>query len=404
MAKGSGHTCQPAIAYVSTFPPRRCGIATFTCDFVEAMSAINPGRTARIIALSDLPGEYNYDSRVALELPQHEEAAYKEAALWLNKSDVVGVSIQHEFGIYGGRDGSYLLSFLEALKKPAITTLHTVLSNPDRHRRDIVREIARKSCAVVVMAERARDFLVASYGISPRKIVVIPHGVPVPSTLGQPQERLKVKYGLEGRRVICTFGLINPGKGIEYAIKAMPSVVARHPDVAYLILGQTHPGVKKEYGEEYRISLQRLVKSLGIEDNVRFVDAFLSKEEIIEHLLFTDIYLTPYLNREQITSGTLAYAVGLGCAIVSTPYYYAEELLGGGRGLLCRFRDADSIAQCLIEILDSPQRQRELETRARAFGRKMSWPNVARAYGRLLQRILANEDFLTKADTRDVAP
>ncbi|HHV61313.1 MAG TPA: glycosyltransferase [Firmicutes bacterium] len=373
------------VIYLTTYPPRKCGIAIFAADLIEALIARNGPGSTRVIAISDV-AEYLYGPEVIAEISQTTRQDYVKAALLVNESGADLVHIQHEYGIFGGKFGSYLLDFLANVKKPVVVTLHTVQINPEREIVNVLREIARFSRVLIVMAEKARESLAKVYGIDPKKVTVIPHGVP--NMRPMRREVLKSKYDLSGRKVISTLGLINPGKGIEYAIQALPAVVRKHPDVVYLVIGQTHPVVQRQMGETYRVSLYEMVGRLGLQDHVRFIDEFLTKDKLLEYLALTDIYLTPYISKEQITSGTLAYAVALGKAIVSTPYFYAEEMLAGGRGLLADFKDPGSIAGCILEILDTPGKQRELERKTRAFGRNMSWPSVAKLHEILFQNIM----------------
>ncbi|NPV53390.1 MAG: glycosyltransferase [Firmicutes bacterium] len=382
------------IIYLTTYPPRKCGIAIFAADLIEAMIARNGPESSKVIAISDVQ-EYLYGPEVVAEISQMRRQDYVKAALLVNESDADLVHVQHEYGIFGGKFGAYLLDFLANVKKPVVVTLHTVQINPEREIVNVLREIARFSRVLIVMAEKARDSLAKVYGIDPKKITVIPHGVP--NMRPMRREALKSKYDLNGRKVISTLGLINPGKGIEYAIQSLPAVVKKHPDVVYLVIGQTHPVVQRQMGEAYRMSLYKMITRLDLQHHVRFIDEFLTKDKLLEYLALTDIYLTPYINKEQITSGTLAYAVALGKAIVSTPYFYAEEMLAGNRGLLADFKDPESIAGCILDILNTPGKQRELERKTRAFGRNMSWPSVAGLHEILFQNIMAKKVHLGTA-------
>jgi polysaccharide biosynthesis protein PslF len=292
------------------------------------------------------------------------------------------VVIEHEYGIFGGRDGDYILDFAQNLKKPLVTTLHTVLAKPSKNQRRILQELSRQSHHIVTMAQFSKKLLINIYGIPADKIQVIPHGVPFIQTNGT-QEELKCRAGLAGRTVLSTFGLLNPGKGIEYAIQAAALVAKAYPDIIYLVLGRTHPCVKENFGEAYREKLEKLVSLLDIEKQVRFVDRYLTKNEIADYLFLSDIYVTPYLCREQAVSGTLAYAAGYGKAIVSTPYSYAKEMLAQGRGLLAAFADADSLAQCILELLQNPAKKARMEYLMQRMGRTMLWEQVAWDYVRV---------------------
>lgn len=363
------------IAFLSTYPPRECGIATFTQDLFRELKK-NTGLNAGIIAISD--ANYSYDSDVLFDLKQHDRASYIDVAQRINSSDIDLLVVEHEYGIYGGECGEYLLDLIGALKKPIIATLHTVLPSPLEKQRAILSELCAKSKKVVTMAKSTRSILRAVYGADPNKIEMIPHGVPsfdLPS-----RETLKREMGMEGRTVITTFGLISPGKGLEYGIEAIGRVAKKHPEVLYLIMGQTHPVIKRQQGEVYREGLEKKVKELGLENNVRFINKYLTKEEIVRGLRLSDIYMTPYLGRDQAVSGTLAYAVGYGRVIVSTPYLYAKEMLADGRGLLAEFKDAGSLADAISFLIEHPDRRKEMEEKTLTLGKTMMWDAVAESY------------------------
>ncbi len=304
-----------------------------------------------------------------------DERDYQAAAEFINDSPADVVSIQHEFGIYGGVEGQGLYRFLSTIAKPVVTTLHTVLPEPDQKTREMIRALAEKSERVMVMNPIASQILRRDYGVSPRKVAFVHHGAPPPSP--ERREAIKQQLGLGGKKVMCTFGLVGAGKGLEYAIQALPLVLRRHPELVYLIVGETHPGALRDGVDEYRESLTRLISELGVEDSVRFVNHYLTKDEIISYLAASDIYITPYLNPHQICSGTLAYAVAAGRAIISTPYLHASFLLGGDRGLLVDFASAASIAEAALRVLDTPELQ------AAAGGADAClWPAPALARGR----------------------
>jgi glycosyltransferase involved in cell wall biosynthesis len=370
---------------LSTFPPRQCGIATYCYDLLTHLPTL-----ARPTVLALCEEQSEPAAPVGFCLRQHVRDDYSAAAAYLNKSKAQLVHIQHEFGIFGGVDGSYLLDFLAHLQKPAVTTFHTVLAKADSNKFKIMQKVALESARVIVMAQRAKEILVNIYGINPDRICMLHHGVPKP--ISSSREELKKHLGLQGRPVILTFGLLGRGKGIEYAIQAVAKIKDQFPQVCYLVIGKTHPSVKKYEGEDYRYMLMELTRSLGVEDNVKFVDRFLDKEELVEYLTLSDIYLTPYLGQEQITSGTLAYAVGLGKAVVSTPYVYAKELLSHDRGLFAKFRDSDSIAHSLTLILSSAQLQAKLEERAGQLGKLMSWDYVAEQHLALYCQVAAEKE------------
>lgn len=364
------------IAFLSTFPPRECGLATFTQDLTNELNKIKLLNDSKIISLS--LKKHSYDKRVIFDIEQDNLDSYLEAAKVINKSKIDLLSIQHEYGIFGGYCGDFLLDFIEKIEIPIVTTLHTVLPNPNSRQKFIMGRIGEKSSRIITMAKNTINSLIKTYGLDGNKIQVIHHGVPfkiLPS-----RDKLKSIYGYSGKRVISTFGLISPGKGLEYGIEAVSKVIKDFDDVIYLILGQTHPVVKSQFGEDYRNKLRQMVKDLNIEDKVLFIDKYLEKNELLEYLKLSDIYMTPYLSKDQAVSGTLAYAVGYGKAIVSTPYIYAEEMLENGRGLLADFHDSDSIADCLGAILSNPELQKEFESKTKAYGQTMMWKNVASDY------------------------
>ena len=368
--------------FISTFPPRKCGIATFTQHLIEALDDVDPTVHSAVLAIDDQP-RYAYGPQVVSHIQQRRFPDYGAAATWINDEPFDVVHIEHEFGIFGGDDGEYLLTLTDRLRKPYLITLHTVLRCPDARKRRLTRALAQGAAAVVVLADKAVSILSDVYDIDPAKIVHIPHGAPSCGRLSR--AHIRSQLGIEGRQVLCTLGLINPGKGIENVIAALPQVAARHPSVLYLVLGQTHPGVRALMGESYRESLAALVQRLGVEEHVRFVDAYLSDEDLVNYLVASDIYITPYLDAEQISSGTLAYAAGLGKAVISTPYQYATELLDDGRGILVPFRDPVALAQAIDGVLSSPRRRRGMERRMARVGNKMHWPVVARRHAQLLR-------------------
>jgi len=378
------------ICFVSSYVPRRCGIATFTHDLAAAIAEereerLSSDRALGIVAITNTPEGYPYGPEVRFEIREQYKADYREAADYLNVSPTEVVSIQHEFGIYGGEHGSHLLALLGNLKKPAVTTLHTVLRQPfDEKQKKVLQEICSLSTLVVVMARKAFDILREVYEVPEEKIVLIHHGAPDVPFLDP--SYYKDQFQLEGRKVILTFGLLNPNKGIEYVIRALPRVVEEFPDVAYVVLGATHPEVKKVHGEEYRLSLVRLVERLGLEEHVIFRNQYVSLEELLRFLIASDIYVTPYLSKEQIVSGTLTYAIATGKAIISTPYYYAEEMLADERGILVPFRDEEALSEALLELLRDENRRNRIRKNAYQFGRQMVWREVGREYLRILQR------------------
>lgn len=368
------------VAFLSTYPPRECGLATFTEDLVNEVSKVGLVRPCIIgVGL-----EKYEDPRVLYRLNPNERDSYLRTAQWAN-TYVDLLVIEHEYGIFGGESGEYILDLVKALKIPFIVTTHTVLLEPTEKQRTVLRDLGRFSTKVVTMAKRSIYTLIDTYGIESEKLVFIPHGVPVMQV--ESREKLKAVQSLQHQHVMSSFGLLSPDKGLEYGIEAVAKVAAEYKNLTYLILGKTHPRVKERMGEEYRHSLEALAQKLGVADNIRFVDKYLTKKEVITYLHMSDIYLTPYLAKEQAVSGTLAYAVGGGRVVISTPYPYAEEMLGEGRGLLARFRDADSLASCIRTVLANPVGKREMERKTLAVGRTMTWAKVASQYAELCMNI-----------------
>jgi glycosyltransferase involved in cell wall biosynthesis len=387
--------------FLGSFPPRECGIATFMKDVVDSHDAYF-GTRSKIVAI-DEPGAENrcYPPEVIARLRQTDRASYTEIARLVNADPCDVLNIQHEYGLFGGEDGEWIVDLISAVTKPVIVSLHTVLPEPSLNHLRVARKICATASAIVVLSQTGRDILVSRYGVDAEKIRVIHHGVPdVPfRTTDGP----KASFGLADRMVVSTFGLINRGKGLEFAIEAMRDIVKRHPEALYLILGQTHPVIRRSEGETYRESLQASIVKYGLDDNVRLVDHYMEFDELINYLQATDIYLTPYLNPVQIVSGTLAYAVGCGKAVVSTPYLYAEELLAHGRGFLVGFRDAASIATTITSLLDDPDLRRSTERRAYRFGRQMTWPHVADDYGRLFAQLVPRRDRVMRTHATEFA-
>lgn len=372
------------IAFLSTYPPRECGLATFTQDLLLQVSKIHSTSQSKIVAVSN--GSFDYDDKVIMELTQNDRDSYTQTAKKLNDSDIELLVIEHEYGIYGGVSGEYLLDLVDNLQIPFVTTLHTVLPEPDEKQRHILNVLGQKGEKIITMAKNTVEILKTVYGIELSKIEVINHGVPYMPM--KSRDKLKEEIGLENRTVISTFGLLSPGKGLEYGVEAIAKVAKKNKDVLYFILGQTHPAIKKESGEEYRNSLTTMVSKLGIEDNVIFVNKYMTKEEIVRYLKLSDIYMTPYLSKDQAVSGTLAYAVGCGRVIVSTPYSYAKEMLAHDRGLLAEFRDSDSIARCIEYVIDHPAEKIQMESRTLKKGKTMMWKNVAMQYKNLFTDVL----------------
>jgi glycosyltransferase involved in cell wall biosynthesis len=372
------------VAYLSTYPPRECGIATFTKDLIDAVDGLNEFRPSAVIAVNEKETIYNYDRRVKWQIEQDSVDDYLQVASRINSSDVDLVNLQHEFGLFGGEYGEHLNHFLDNVEKPVATTLHTVQPNSDPKARAVLRNVASKSASIVVIARVALDIL-EKQGIPCRKATVIPHGCPnIPFVSS---EDVKPSLGLKDRFVLSTFGLISRGKGIEYAIRALPSVVEKEPRIVYLIIGETHPEVRKTEGESYRKKLMRLVEELQLEKHVRFHNRFLSKRELIKYLQATDVYLSPYISPNQISSGTLVYALGAGRAVISTPYFHAVEALAEGRGLFCEFKNPHSIGECIERLLEDRLRK-TMERKAYKYSRRFIWSNVANKYAKLFKQLI----------------
>ena len=367
--------------------PRHCGIATFTTHLTDALVEQLPDADGFVVAMNDAGRHHAYPSRVRFEIGEGDLSSYRRAADFLNVNQVDVLSVQHEYGIFGGKAGAHLLELLRALRMPIVTTLHTILSEPNPSQRAVLEELARLSERLIVMSESGVELLTQVHGIHADQIDLIPHGIPQVPVDGGSKERL----GLDGKTVILTFGLLSPDKGIEYVVDALPAILAAHPDTVYVVVGATHPHVVEHEGETYRLMLEARGRHLGVSGNMIFHNRFVSQEELNEFLSAADIYITPYLNAEQITSGTLAYAVGAGKAAISTPYIYARELLADGRGVLVPWRDSSAVAREVVGLGDDTDRYRTMCARAAEHGREMTWPAVARQYVESFSRALANE-------------
>ncbi len=375
--------------YFSSYIPRKCGIATFTKDLTNAVNALNPLALSEILAVNDplAPnGTYDYPWEVKYRIQQDDLEAYLAAADYVNSSSAEIVCLQHEFGLFGGKDGEYILEFLKRVNKRVVTTLHTTPEIPNPNQKRIIKEIFKYSDAVVVMIEPVVDRLLKIYKVPKGKIAIIHHGVPDIPFGGT--EHFKRITRLKGKIVISAINLISDNKGLEYAIAAIPEIVKQFPNVVLLIIGETHPVVKKKYGEKYRQQLESLVKEYKISDNVKFINKYLSLEDLVDYLRATDIYITPYLDPQQIASGTLSYAVGAGKVSISTPYLYAKEVLNNNRGVLVPFRDSAAISQAVVKVLQERSYKESLEREAYKFGRLMTWSSVALAYFDLFNLVL----------------
>ena len=384
MEQNLSHSPINRIAFIGNYLPRQCGIATFTTDLCEAIAAEHSDTTCIAVPVNDIEGGYAYPSRVRFELVEKDIESYHRAADFLNINSVDLVSLQFEYGIFGGRAGSHILALLRELRVPIVTTLHTILREPDQHQRRVLEEVAALSDRLVVMTGRGAEFLEEIYHVVPDKIDIIPHGIPdIPFVDPSFHKDL---FGVEGKTVLLSFGLLSVNKGIENVIAALPAILAKHPNVVYFIVGATHPHVLRHDGEAYRLSLQWLAQEKGVEGQVIFYNRFVSTEELVEFIGATDIYITPYLNPAQIVSGTLAYTVGAGKAVISTPYWHAEEMLAEERGALVPFRDPAALAEQVIDLLDNDAKRNGMRKRAYLYGREMIWPQVARHYMQSFQR------------------
>jgi glycosyltransferase involved in cell wall biosynthesis len=388
------------IAYISTYPPRECGIATFNYNLRRAINANFSNKAflkgGFVVALNDSENlqEYEYPEEVKYVIRQNNQKDYIRAANFINTSDADACILEHEFGIYGGESGIYILPLLNRLEKPLISILHTVLKDPSYVQRIIIREIAEQSAKIIVMSHRAVEFLTEIYEIPVHKIQIIEHGVP---DLEAPEVNpVKSLSAFKNKKVLLTFGLISRNKGLETVVKALPKIVEKHPDVMYVILGNTHPGVIKNSGEEYRDHLKSLAAKLNVSNHLTFINRFVLEEELINYLSAAEIYVTPYLNEAQITSGTLSYAVGAGAAVVSTPYWHATELLANNRGRLFEFKNADALADNVIELLDNEYLLNELKENAYEYGLHLRWPKVGAEFIKVAQEACVNHDFSIK--------
>jgi len=401
MNHGTMAGAERRIAILGNHLPRQCGIATFTTDLSSAIAAEFSNADCFVVAMNDGGKRYPYPPRVRFELAEGEIASYRGAAKFLNANNIDVVSVQHEYGIFGGRAGSYLLTLLRKLRMPIVTTVHTLLGGPDSMQRRVMSEIALLSERLVVMSAHGAALLHKIHGVPEHKIDIIPHGIPSVPLTG----RSKKELGIEGKSVILTFGLLSPDKGIELVIDALPAILARRPDTVYVVLGATHPHIKECHGESYRESLELRARELGVISSMIFHNRFVGRGELVRFLSAADIYVTPYLNPEQSTSGTLAYAVGSGKAVISTPYLYARELLADGRGILVPWRDSASIARAVVDLLSDDEKRLTLSARAAAYGRGMLWPAVARRYVQSFDRaclrepavLIANQGLLAQA-------
>ncbi|MFP4644546.1 MAG: glycosyltransferase family 4 protein, partial [Spirochaetales bacterium] len=372
------------VALVGDYLPRRCGIAQFGHDLGLSIAAQYPDVELQVIAVNDTSEGYKYPPEVTFEIPEQRLSSYKQAADYLHLANVDVVSLQHEYGIYGGEYGSHILALLKPLGVPVVTTFHTILEAPSSEQKQLLIEMAGLSASVVSMTEKGKELLQGVYGIPEQKIEVIPHGIP--DTPFVDPNFYKDQFGVEGKHVIMTFGLLSPNKGVEDMIAALPAIVREVPNTVYLVVGATHPHLVRTEGESYRLKLERMVEALGVKDHVVFYNRFVSDDELREFLGVTDVYVTPYLNEAQITSGTLAYAYGCGKAVVSTPYWHAAELLSEDRGVLVPFHAPEAIASAITSLLKDDTRRHAMRKQAYLAGRNMTWNQIGARYYELIER------------------
>jgi glycosyltransferase involved in cell wall biosynthesis len=380
------------LAYIGTYPPRECGIGTFTMNLYKSMvmnkKTVKDSIEGFVIAMNDLEQTYDYPEEVKLTIRQEHQRDYLEAVKFINLSGADLCILEHEFGIFGGQNGVYILPLLHRLEIPLVVTLHTIIKTPSYNEKAVLIEICKMANNIVVMSHKAIKFLTTIYTVDKKKIVYIEHGVP---DIQFNQYQSKKEFNLGNKKVLITFGFISRNKGIETVIKALPKVIEKYPEVLYMVLGKTHPNVLRYSGEEYRIYLQRLVKSLNLSEHVSFLNEYINQEELFKYLSASDIYITPYLNEAQITSGTLSYAIGVGSAVVSTPYWHATELLADGRGKLFKFNDSDELSNILVELLDKPDVLKMLRKKAFNYGRKITWPRTGEKYIAVVNKVLTDK-------------
>ena len=392
------------IVYIGTYPPRKCGIGTFTMNLFNSMTTGTKSKEpveGCVVAMNDQSQTYAYPEEVKFTIRQEHQRDYLEAVKFINISGADICILEHEFGIYGGKNGIYILSLLHRLEIPLVVTLHTILKSPSYSEKIVLKNICKMANKVVVMSNKAIEFLVNIYDVDKDKIAIIEHGVP---DLHFDHLQSKKGFKLNNKKLLLTFGFIGRSKGIETVIEALPRVVERHPETLYLVLGKTHPNVIKNFGEEYRNYLQRLVKTLNLEDNVLFLNEYINQKELFKYLSASDIYITPYLNEAQITSGTLAYAVGVGTAVVSTPYWHAAELLSEGRGRLFDFKDSLQLSNILIELLEDPEKINSLRNKAFEYGKTITWAKSGAKYVDLVQELLSLTPEVKKKEKTSIDP
>lgn len=382
--------------YVSSYIPRRCGIATYTKDLTNAINLLNSHSLAEVMVMARPEEEADYPWEAKFKIDEGDLSTYLSAAHYINQSHADLVLLQHEFGLFGGEAGEYILHFAEALRKPLVTTFHTVITDTSSKQDEIISRLAAKSRAIIVMMEEAAVKLGKQYGTPRKKIVNIAHGVP--DLPFNDTAAYKRKRQLTGRLVLGNINLLHPNKGIEFALEAVALIAKTHPEVLYMVIGQTHPVNLRNHGEAYRNRLRRMTRELGIVNNVRFVNQYLPLKEVTDWLKTIDIYVTPYLDPRQVTSGALAYALGAGKACISTPYVYAKDILAEGRGVIVPFCNPQAIAAAVIDLFEHPEKKHAMQQRAYQYGRLMTWPNVAQSHLNLFRAILQGQTKLAATD------
>ena len=374
------------VIYISSYIPRHCGIATYTKNLTNAINLLNPYHLAEIVALNREGEKLTYPTEVKMVINDEYRPDYQAAAEWINRSGADLVCLQHENGLFGGKDGNYILELIDRLSIPLVTTIHTLPEKPESPRGQLLKKIITKSRAVTVMINQSRRKLVKEYGILPEKIVVIPHGIP--DLTYDLTDWHKRKKKLTNRLILGNINLITEGKGIEYCLKAVALIKKHIPEVLYLVIGKTHPVILEKYGESYRQSLKKLIRQLDIKNNVRFINEYVSLDELISYLRIIDIYITPYLSPQQSASGVLSYALGVGKFCISTPYLYAKEILSKERGVLVPFRDSQIMAKQVVYYWRHPEERQLIEKNAYEYGRLMTWPNVALRHFNLFKLVI----------------
>lgn len=374
------------VIYTSSYIPRKCGIATYTKDLTNDINQLNPYALSEIMAINRPEESLSYPWEVKFKITQSELETYLQAANYANQSEADVVHLQHEFGLFGGNCGDYIIPFVESIKKPLVITFHTIIEDPNSEYGMIFKRLANRADAITVMLNVSIQKLTEKYGISEDKITAIPHGTP--DLPFESSELPKKRRKLSGKLVLGNINLLTPGRGIEYALEAVAQIAKKYPNVLYLVIGQTHPVFRQQHGETYRESLKKLVRKLKIQKNVRFINKYISLEELINWLKCMDFYITPYLDPTQASSGALAYAIGSGKCCISSSYVYAKEALSEGKGVLVPFKDSGSIANAVLDLLENPQKKLEIEKKAYQYGRLMTWSNVALQHLDLFQTIL----------------